>query len=164
LALVRCPECKKEISNQATACPHCGYPLRDVEPTATPPKNVKRPRGLLWVLISVAVILLILVLSQGRREPRQEIACDSEQLNRVIKESYSAGLVHKIDAARSVPRIYVGGPWYLLDVDAKKGMAYWLVCEAYGGKFPSDALVVFHDSRSGVKVAEWGGLSFRVFK
>ena len=27
MALVRCPECGKEISNQAKACIHCGYPL-----------------------------------------------------------------------------------------------------------------------------------------
>jgi zinc-ribbon domain len=27
MALIRCPECKREISDQATACPECGYPL-----------------------------------------------------------------------------------------------------------------------------------------
>ena len=26
MALILCPECKKEISSQATACPHCGLP------------------------------------------------------------------------------------------------------------------------------------------
>ena len=26
--LVPCPECKREISNQATACPHCGCPMK----------------------------------------------------------------------------------------------------------------------------------------
>jgi len=27
LALIRCPECGKEVSNRAPACPHCGYPM-----------------------------------------------------------------------------------------------------------------------------------------
>lgn len=27
MALIRCPECKREISDQAAACPECGYPL-----------------------------------------------------------------------------------------------------------------------------------------
>lgn len=27
MALIKCPECGKEISNAATACIHCGYPL-----------------------------------------------------------------------------------------------------------------------------------------
>ncbi len=25
MALINCPECGKEISNQAAACPHCGF-------------------------------------------------------------------------------------------------------------------------------------------
>lgn len=27
MALITCPECGKEISNKATACPNCGYPI-----------------------------------------------------------------------------------------------------------------------------------------
>ncbi len=28
MALIKCPECGKEISDKATACPNCGMPLR----------------------------------------------------------------------------------------------------------------------------------------
>ena len=27
MALIKCPECQEEISDQAAACPHCGYPI-----------------------------------------------------------------------------------------------------------------------------------------
>ena len=27
MALIKCPECGKEISDKANACIHCGYPL-----------------------------------------------------------------------------------------------------------------------------------------
>lgn len=27
MAIVLCPECKKEVSEKAATCPHCGYPL-----------------------------------------------------------------------------------------------------------------------------------------
>ena len=27
MALIKCPECGKEISDKATACPNCGYPI-----------------------------------------------------------------------------------------------------------------------------------------
>lgn len=30
MALIRCPECKKQISSKAKACPNCGFPLDDV--------------------------------------------------------------------------------------------------------------------------------------
>lgn len=28
MAIVNCPECEREISDQAMACPHCGHPMR----------------------------------------------------------------------------------------------------------------------------------------
>lgn len=27
MALIICPECKKDVSDMASTCPHCGYPL-----------------------------------------------------------------------------------------------------------------------------------------
>lgn len=36
MALIKCPECGKEISDKAPACIHCGYPLSSTDiPTAT---------------------------------------------------------------------------------------------------------------------------------
>lgn len=29
MALITCPECKREISDKAVSCPHCGYPIND---------------------------------------------------------------------------------------------------------------------------------------
>ena len=29
MALIKCPECDKEISDKANACIHCGYPLNE---------------------------------------------------------------------------------------------------------------------------------------
>lgn len=31
MALIECPECKKEVSNQASNCPNCGYPLSEMK-------------------------------------------------------------------------------------------------------------------------------------
>ena len=36
MALISCPECSHEVSDQAVACPHCGYPLRE-KPAAPSP-------------------------------------------------------------------------------------------------------------------------------
>lgn len=30
MALIKCPECGKEISDKAGECPNCGYPLEDM--------------------------------------------------------------------------------------------------------------------------------------
>lgn len=29
MALIKCPECNKEVSTAATICPHCGYPINN---------------------------------------------------------------------------------------------------------------------------------------
>lgn len=29
MALIKCPECGREISNRAESCPHCGFPIRE---------------------------------------------------------------------------------------------------------------------------------------
>ena len=31
MALIQCPECGKEVSDKAGKCPHCGYPLEELE-------------------------------------------------------------------------------------------------------------------------------------
>lgn len=31
MSLIKCPECKREISDKAKACIHCGYPIKDKE-------------------------------------------------------------------------------------------------------------------------------------
>lgn len=28
MALIKCPECARDVSDQAASCPHCGYPLQ----------------------------------------------------------------------------------------------------------------------------------------
>ncbi len=33
MALIKCPECGRQVSDQAAACPECGYPIRKVEYT-----------------------------------------------------------------------------------------------------------------------------------
>lgn len=35
MALVQCPECAKQISDQAASCPHCGAPRATVKVDAT---------------------------------------------------------------------------------------------------------------------------------
>lgn len=42
--LTQCPECELPVSDKATACPHCGYPLKPFEKQKKPRKSNKRRR------------------------------------------------------------------------------------------------------------------------
>lgn len=35
MAMIKCPECGKEVSDKAKACPNCGYPIADASPSGT---------------------------------------------------------------------------------------------------------------------------------
>ena len=76
MALIKCPECGKEISDQAANCPNCGFPMNNVKgwPTAVPQlsdediekrKRTKIAVGLIATgIIIVAVVFLIPALRE----------------------------------------------------------------------------------------------------
>ena len=72
MALIKCPECERDVSSKATACPSCGYPL---SPTAQAPPSVqviegtgkgwKTIRALGWLLILAGAVVLVWGLEAG---------------------------------------------------------------------------------------------------
>ncbi len=45
MALIQCYECKRQVSDQAPACPHCGRPIiPPIVPPITPRRIVKIPK------------------------------------------------------------------------------------------------------------------------
>lgn len=64
--LIQCVECQREISDQAAACPHCGYPVKPVAAAATPssddppyrvPEKKARAKPIFLALAVIAVIV-----------------------------------------------------------------------------------------------------------
>lgn len=60
MALVKCPECTKEISSSAKACPHCGHPMIEIQDVEG--ENIENQNEALGVLI-VAVPLIAAVVA-----------------------------------------------------------------------------------------------------
>lgn len=52
MALITCPDCSKEFSDQAKACPNCGRPSKAAQIQSTNQLN-----QLSWVLAGVGVVL-----------------------------------------------------------------------------------------------------------
>lgn len=43
MALINCPECNREISDRAGACPHCGFPIKSPSPNPQQPPRSNNP-------------------------------------------------------------------------------------------------------------------------
>lgn len=52
MALIKCPECQEEVSDQAVSCPFCGYAFRAVTVEQT---------GKVWKLVKLMSVLMLIV-------------------------------------------------------------------------------------------------------
>ncbi len=55
MALIECPECGREVSSSAAACPACAYPVGTGTP-AEPPRAVSRPPKRLWWKTTISIV------------------------------------------------------------------------------------------------------------
>lgn len=105
MAMIKCPECGKEISETAESCPNCGYKLQKQsswsgETTSTgtysaieqPSKKKKKSKGLIWVI--VVIVALIVIANSGDKE--KEEPADSQ--NTVAEQENQEDSKEKEDA------------------------------------------------------------------
>ncbi len=62
MALIKCPECDKEISDKATCCPNCGNPLIIDNNEKIQQKNHKKLIVLISLLVVVAILSIVMII------------------------------------------------------------------------------------------------------
>ena len=68
MALIKCKECKEEVSDQAKSCPNCGWPIARVKIDKTTEYNALRAEiihsiGIRHQLVTLSVVLLAAVIA-----------------------------------------------------------------------------------------------------
>lgn len=96
MALIKCPECKKEISDQAITCPNCGYPIsvrKEAAPKAMPnsqqPKKEKRVRNKTTIILSILGCILLIgiansIFSDSSETTSNEVQMEENTQNKEI--------------------------------------------------------------------------------
>lgn len=63
MAIVKCPECGKEISDSAVSCPNCGKPLQHLSKVSSEPIPPKKKSGTFKkILIGIAVVFVGMIV------------------------------------------------------------------------------------------------------
>lgn len=69
MALINCPECKKEVSDSALSCPHCGFQLIEKK-EKTEVNQIKKPKKknegcTTWLIIAAILIAFFYIIGSG---------------------------------------------------------------------------------------------------
>lgn len=91
MALINCPECKREISDQALSCPNCGFPLQK-EQIVTPVNQPGLKRSTssnivigVFLILIIAGILIILMGRPNNNSSQQLAETASDTIQRLQK-------------------------------------------------------------------------------
>ena len=102
MALVKCPECGKDVSDKAEACVHCGYPMMQTSTSSTPSlKKVCIPccNGTDYKIKAIKIIREVTGLSLADAKNLSEQACpvvvknvDANTAEQVAKQFLKVGI------------------------------------------------------------------------
>ena len=76
MAMIKCPECRKSISSEATACPKCGKPISE----ATKKKALERARQppylAILVVVTITIVLLVFAALPSNKSATSQSGCN----------------------------------------------------------------------------------------
>jgi hypothetical protein len=91
MALTNCPECNKEISTTAEACPHCGFKLRNNQPSPKPTQSKKTSGIAMGCAIVLGIVVLIAIIgtiaSSNSRKNTSSLPTASSQAQQLSSKS-----------------------------------------------------------------------------
>ena len=71
MALIKCPECQKEISDKADACPSCGYPTTTAKGEKLKPPTKKSKGRAVFILLFIGILGFFYIADQKARDNKE---------------------------------------------------------------------------------------------
>jgi len=86
MSLIACPECRKQISDSATQCPHCGRPLSPqvIDDARERAKRGQRNLGIGCLVLIAIVVLLALGPCRGSQDSGKHTAMGPDKISAFV--------------------------------------------------------------------------------
>lgn len=70
MALIKCPECGKEISDAAESCPNCGYPIKGQQQIGDSDglgkgQETKKLKTVLFIVVGIILVVIVYQTCKG---------------------------------------------------------------------------------------------------
>lgn len=131
--LIQCPECKQQISEQATNCPKCGRPVSDEDREAAKAaaETKRKTTTACGIGCLVLLLLVIIIAAIGGRDASDRTATGAEPATREAGvATYLEGIMAIDGIQQYINRAYQPDPAAapsLVYVDVKRGVADWQI-------------------------------------
>lgn len=93
MALIKCPECGKEVSDKADSCPECGYPISR---KSAPPESSRKNKSKIITAIFV-IVLLFFAVSIFLPNTKKKSNYENYSYSSESRASYSSSHTSKTD-------------------------------------------------------------------
>lgn len=108
MPLIECPECGREVSSSAAACPECAYPIATGTPIV-PPAAVRRPPGQSWwhlfPLLGRVVVGAMLAIVGGGEEESAAAVIGGLIIGGSAIPAWYRGRIERLKAGRSTAEL-----------------------------------------------------------
>jgi len=150
MALIKCKECQKEISNKAKTCPQCGNPV---------PKSVISKTGCLLIIVGfVFVCIMCLQITHRPQISKSDITIINDNYKLYIK----TGLIVKFEPEYHT--VFVNPEmWGRIDFQNKEIVAHILADKCVLLNSSTTRRIEIKNNITGKTLAEYGVFGFKTY-
>lgn len=98
MALIKCPECGKEISDKTKKCPECGYPIKKLnKKSGTKRKIIISLIIVIGIIFIISITVIIIKLSNGKSTQQVEQQTQTEIVTETPLNDYEYAAINLVN-------------------------------------------------------------------
>lgn len=98
MALIKCPECGKEISDKSKKCPECGYPIKKLKKKSGTKRKIIIPLIIvIGIIFIISITAIIIKLSNGKSTQQVEQQTQTEIVTEAPLNDYEYAAINLVN-------------------------------------------------------------------